>query len=219
VAAVAVAVIALAPVAWYLRAITPVTTRPVEVPLWFQSVGRHLTDHQVLLVLPAPSVREAPLTWQAVDRMPYVAALGSGPSDDLSRAGAFTKGEAVLYNASTALYPQAFEPGDTRAVRDALAGWGVTTVVIPDQPGLPIYDQVTSVPFAVALLTAASGRPPVHQESAWVWYGLDRDHASIVPVTTGLTRCTDRASAGSISTEQLASCVLDRGGGGPSPPP
>ncbi len=60
---------------------------------------------------------ESPLTWQAVDRMHYVAATGSGPADDLSRAGRLVRAESVLYNASTALHRQSFVPGDTGAVR------------------------------------------------------------------------------------------------------
>ena len=60
-------------------------------------------------------------------------------------------------------------------VRQALEEWGVTMVVIPDQRDLPGYDQLPSVTFAAALLSASTGQRPLHQADAWVW--TDVDHA------------------------------------------
>lgn len=215
VATLAVASIALVPFGTYLRAIVPVTTRPVLVPRWFQAVAPRLPASAVLLVLPVPSVRQSALTWQASVGMPYAAASGSGPADDLSRAGPFRRAEAVLYNASTAEHPQRIEPGDPRAVRSALDGWGVSTVVIPDQHGLPEYEEVSSVPFAVGLMVAVTGHAPVHQHAAWVWYGVDHDPVPATGATAPLAACTDGAGAGRRSTPDLISCVLQvsRGSG------
>ena len=63
-------------------------------------------------------------------------------------------------------------PGDVAATRRALADWGVTGAVLPDQPGLAAYDRVTSVPYTVAFLTAVTGRAPTRRAGSWVWSGI-----------------------------------------------
>jgi hypothetical protein len=45
-------------------------------------------------------------------------------------------------------------------------------VVLPDQPSLPQYDRVSSVPAAAALITAATGHHPIRQADALVWTGV-----------------------------------------------
>ena len=55
------------------------------------------------------------------------------------------------------------------AVRDALRLWKVTTVVVPDQPGLPAYEQGRSGAYASGFFTAVLGTLPTYVDSAWVW--------------------------------------------------
>jgi hypothetical protein len=66
-------------------------------------------------------------------------------------------------------------------------------VVIPNQAGLPAYDQISSVTLAAGMVTAATGIQPTYQDGAWVW--------TLTP--HGL-----RAPA---SDQRLAQCVPDRG--------
>ena len=82
-------------------------------------------------------------------------------------------------------------------------------VVIPDQPDLPTYDQISSVTSAAALITAATGQPPVHQSDAWVWTGVGHAHALCRSSRPRLTRCTTGvASRGVAAVRQATACVL-----------
>jgi hypothetical protein len=201
VVATMVGAVALVPVATYLARTTPMTVEPVSLPTWFQRMAPHLPPHQTLLVLPAPfTIIESSLTWQAVDGMAFSMAGQSGPGGIVQRAGAAARGQQVLADATVYLDVTKPRPAvtdeDLAAVRRALRIWGVTTVVIPDQPDLPTYDQIQSVPYAAALVSAATGRRPVYQSQAWVWTGLDGDGgqaspsvASSLPTAAGLARC------------------------------
>jgi len=70
--------------------------------------------------------------------------------------------------------PPVVTAGDLAAVRRALQGWRVDTVVLPDQPDLPEYDQVASVPAMATLITSATGIRPTFVADAWVWNGVNR---------------------------------------------
>jgi hypothetical protein len=207
-----VAAVALVPTAAYLSAIVPMTTQPVVLPTWFRTIAPHLDDHQVLLVLPVPYAGiESAMTWQAVDRMRYSMVGGGGPEGVPSRSGIERKGEVIIGNATYSQFftAAAYRPGSIASVRRALGEWGVTMVVIPDQPRLPLYDRVTSAQFAVALMTAATGQRPLHQADAWVWSGVNRDPAPAVPTDPALPRCTSDAHVlRAESIDQVASCVL-----------
>lgn len=175
VAAIVVAAVALVPPAAYLAQTIPITTEPVDLPEWFQVVAPTLKGHQVLLVFPARfGGYDNPMTWQAIDQMSYAMVGEGGPAGILVHTGAELPGATVISRVSKPRSgdSQALESKDIRAVRKALAQWGVTMVVIPDQPDLPIYDRISSVTTAAALVTAATGRQPVHQANAWVWRDL-----------------------------------------------
>ena len=82
-------------------------------------------------------------------------------------------------------------PGKIAAVRSVLHEWGVTMVVIPDQPGLVRLAQLASVPAAAALITAATGHRPVYEEGAWVWAAVNHVSPSIVTTTSKFSECTE----------------------------
>src|ERR1035437_6126674 len=210
VAGLIVAGLAFVPTATYLAASTPITTQPVVLPTWFRTVAPHLDGHQVLLVFPVPyQLIESAMTWQAVDGMRYSMVGGGGPGGVLARAGKERKGQAIIGKASFSFSPQSIAPGDVSAIRQALDGWGVTMVVIPDQSDLPAYDRVTSVPIAVGLITAATGEAPIRQAGAWVWTGVDHAGPSASPTVASLTQCVAGAVAGSVSSiTGEASCAL-----------
>ncbi len=216
-AGVVVAGIALVPTATYLAASTPMTTQPVIVPTWFRTVAPRLGGRQVLLVLPAPfSFIESALTWQAVDRMHFSMVGGGGPGGILARAGAEREGQAVIADTSFSFNPRTISTGDIAAVRRALAGWGVTTAVLPDQPGLPAYERVRSVRASATLLTAAIGERPIHQAGAWVWAGVRHAGPPVLLSAAAYAQCAADVSAGGYdSVEGATACVLAAAPGGP----
>ena len=150
------------------------------------------------------------MTWQAVNGMRYAIVGAGGPSGILQRAGKERRGAAVIASVSAPTGAAGtIEPGDIPAVRQALDEWGVTEVVIPDQPGLPPYDQISSVTFAAALVTAATGRRPIHQEDAWVWSGVASASHWAFPTAARVSLCTNGlALRGVAAVDAVAECVL-----------
>jgi hypothetical protein len=205
-------VVAVVPTAVYLGQTVPVTTQSVDLPEWYQTVAPGLPPHQVLLSFPVPySGIQSAMVWQAVDRMHFALVGGGGPEGIPSRDGIERPGEMLL---GTATYSSFFDPAyypstSLVAIRRALRQWGVTTIVVPDQAHLPIYDQVASVPFVVALMTAVVGRPPVHQADAWVWPDVSRHPWPATWSTRSLSVCAsnpDRVADEPVTT--LIACVL-----------
>jgi hypothetical protein len=176
--AAVVAVAALAQPVAYLSKIVPMTTNPVDLPTWFTTVAPSLHGHQVFLVLPAPFTSyDNSMTWQAVDDMSFTMVGEGGPGGIQVRAGyrntyLQTAGAALADVSSPSEVATPITRNDISAVRQALHYWRVTTVILPDQPSLPQYDRVSSVPAAAALITAATGHHPIHQAGALVWTGV-----------------------------------------------
>jgi hypothetical protein len=210
----AVAGVALAPIAAYLSPTVPMVTRPVRPPTWFTTVAPGLPARSVLLVFPVPyQLIESAMAWQAVTDFPYAMVGGGGPGGVVQRTGAERAGAEAIGRASFSFTGQSLRPGDVAATRHALAAWGVTGVVLPDQPGLPAYDRVTSVPYTVAFVTAVVGRGPVRQAGSWVWKGIDRAPvAGPGPSPASVNACTPPGTGGSIAAvERVAACVLALG--------
>lgn len=211
VAALVVAVIALIQPATYLALTVPMTTRSVDLPEWFKSVAPHLSSRQVLLVFPAPFTSfDNTMTWQAVDGMGYSMVGEGGPGGILIQAGNELPGATVIAQLSNPKFPAGpLTTAQVSEVRRALHQWKVTTIVVPDQPGLPAYDQVKSVTAASALITAATGKLPVHQARAWVWRDLGGPYSSSIPSTPDLARCTQGlATRGTAAVQRATTCVL-----------
>jgi hypothetical protein len=207
-AGLAVAAIAVIPPAVYLAQDIPVKAGPVVLPTWFRTVAPHLVGHQVVLAFPAPlSTLQGAMSWQAVDQMHFSIVGGGGPG--LVRAGPEQAGQSIIGTASFSFLGETFKQGDIQSVRQALHGWGVTTVVIPDEPALPSYDQITSVTYAAALIAAATGQPPLHQANAWVWTGVNRAGAPASLSAASFSACTNEATArGVAAVDRATRCVL-----------
>ena len=205
-----VALVGLVPIAGYLAPSLPMTTQRVELPRWFSEVAPQLPPGQVLLTFPVPlTTLQSGMTWQAVDGMHYAMVGGGGPGALWYRAGTEEKGQAILVAASLGSLPPADStPAAIASVRRALDGWGVTMVVIPDQSGLPQYEQTRSATSSVALITAATGRRPVHQDDAWVWSAVDRAGPSAPLTSTAFQHCIDGPDGGLTPVVDVPSCVL-----------
>lgn len=207
-AAVAVAALALVPIAVALWPNIPMTVRPVRLPRWFaQSAPR--SDN--LVVLPYPAALggiQSSMAWQAVQGMTFSMVGGGGPGITPSWAGPESPGFDVLAQASLPLGPPPLPTAaNLGAIRQAIAGWGVTTIVVPDQPGLPTYDRGRPVPYAVGLFTAALGQSPVLQSSAWVWSGVGGAGSPVPLSPSAFTACTD-GSGTQATGSAVAACVL-----------
>ena len=196
VAGLAVSAVALVPLASYLSPIVPMTTEPVVLPAWFAAVAPRLPPGQVVLAFPVPFTidTDAPLqsamTWQAVDDMHYSMVGAGGPAARVTPPGAARQGQAVVSQLSGSFLMSWITPTEVATLHRALAAWGVTTVVIPDQPRLPRYEQIPLITLASAVLTAAIGSPPVQQASAWVWHEVPRAPAYEPAAADRLVRCT-----------------------------
>jgi hypothetical protein len=210
IAAVIVAAIGIAPPAAYLASTIPITTQTVVLPTWFRDVAPHLNHKQVLLAFPTYfSGYESPSAWQAVDHMSYSMVNIGGPAGFVVRAGKERAGAAVIADTSQTSSLRNLEFDDIAAVRNALNNWGVTVIVIPDQPDLPLYDQTPSVVTAAALMTAATGEEPIHQADAWVWKAVRTAPRPVQATGAQLQGCTaDVASRGVVAVDESTACIL-----------
>lgn len=206
--------VALVPILGATASAMPFATRPVDVPAWFVERAPYLPPGQVLLAYPAPfSGIQSSMAWQAIDRMHFAQAGGGGPQGTAARAGKERPGFAVLASLGFGFTaPPTGTPAELAAVRQALRGWGVTMVVIPDQPGLPAVLRGHDPQYAAGLMTAVLGRKPIFQDGAWVWSAV-RHTRSVLHLPAGtLARCADGAPPAAVSPLAVPRCVLAAGG-------
>jgi hypothetical protein len=206
-----VGLVALIPIQLAVSRVEPMAAVPVAVPDWFTGPGSRLRPDQVVLVYPAPfGGIQVAMTWQAMDRMAFSMTGGGGPQGIPQRAGAERAGFEVLSSATFLLgqYPQASADAAVTAVRKALAGWGTTTIVVPNQSGRPQYDRGYHTAYALGLFTAATGRPPRYVDRAWVWSGVRTPDPQRLMATGAFQACVDRGGAASQRAGLVPPCVM-----------
>jgi hypothetical protein len=182
----------------------------VALPAWFSEVAPHLPPGQVVLTYPAPfALQQSAEGWQAVDSLRFALVGGSGPGSILSRAGKERAGQAVISAASFSLDgpPKATE-ANILAVRQALAGWGVTRLVIPNPASLPPYEQGTNPSSALGLFALALGRNPQYQADAWVWNDVSRLGPPRSISAMAFAGCTTPQLLQGRSHQAVPDCVL-----------
>jgi hypothetical protein len=215
--ALLVAALAVGPVAAYWSQGLPITTRQVALPAWFKDASTQVGTHQVLLILPDAVSQESPMTWQALDDMRYSMVDEGGPGGATTRGGKQRQAENILAIVSSPAYDnvgysakaKVITPEKIARVRKALTAWGITTVVIPDESGLPYYDIVPSDPTAAALITAAVGEQPAYRDGAWVWANVRHSGHAILISTGAFTACIDADPSRSAGVLAVARCVVD----------
>jgi hypothetical protein len=210
--ALGLAAVALVPIAVAYR--LPFTTRPVDVPRWFTTVGTRVATSDVVLTYPfASSGLRAPMTWQAVDALRYsLVGGGSITPNPPARPTPAQRSDALatvdLINLSDGFLPLPDgAPAQSARLRLALHDWGVTTVVIPSERGWPHALQGRSVPVAVAYVTAALGTGPVLRADAWVWDVPARPPSALVVGPAVFDACTTSVVAAR-DPGAAAACVL-----------
>ena len=192
--ALAVAAVAVVPMGTALAGNVPLTAQPVSIPRWFAEVAPHLPPGQVILTFPPAVTGGSAMTWQAVDSLHFAMATGAGPSSIPERAGKERAGLEVI-TAASSLFSKLAPATRTNvdAVRQAVAGWGVTLLVVPDPTAfVPRYDRTSSTAWALGFFTLAIGQKPQFRHDAWVW-------TEARPVATRL----------SISAQAFAGCTTE----------
>jgi hypothetical protein len=208
-AGLALAAVALIQPTRYLAQTIPVTTQRIVLPKWFQAVAPHLADNQHLLVFPAPFDIESAWTWQAVGRMHYTV-IGTGGPWGIGFTGPDSLATAAIAGAnwSNFVLPPV-TPKEIAALRSALVAWRVTTAVVVDQPDLPAYDHSSWVTLTTSLMTAVTGRPPVHQDGAWVWTRVDHASSTPIPTEAEYYSCLKGLPLrGIVAVDEATSCIL-----------
>jgi hypothetical protein len=208
--ALAVAAVAVVPMASALADSVPLTTQTVTLPGWFEAVAPHLGRGQVVLTFPPPPVGGAALGWQAVDSLQFSLATGAGPGSVPERAGKERAGLEVITTAAS-LFSTLAPPtaANVAAVRVALAGWGVDRVVVPEPGGLmPAYDRTASTAWALGFFTVSLGRGPRFRHGAWVWSGVPTAGAPLSITTAAFDSCTRTEHVPGPSLPAVPDCVL-----------
>ena len=208
--ALGVAAVGTVPLGTALAGKVPLTVQPVRLPRWFADAAPRLPPGQVVLTYPAAfSSIQSPMAWQAVDSLSFAMVGGGGPAGILARAGKERAGQEVLSAASYSFSgPPSGTNANVEAVRRALAGWGVTMVVVPDPSGLPRYDRGTSPETALGLLTAAIGRSPEFQDDAWVWSGVRSPAQPLSVAPQAFARCIAGGLAPAGNRQAIPDCII-----------
>ena len=215
VGALAAACLALVPLAVTFAPRLPFTMQPVILPRWYTDVAPTLPPGRVLLSYPPPfSGIQSAMAWQAVNGMHYSQAGGGGPQGVARRAGPARAGFEVLSTLAFGVgsAPPSGTPAQLAAVRQALAAWGVTTVVIATDPAAPLLEQGRDPTYAAAFMTAVLGRPPTVEAGAWVWNHVQLGlHPSLGVSVGALATCVRAAEGPSgrvVAGQKVADCVL-----------
>lgn len=210
VCALVVAVVALVPVVGAEAANVPLTTQGVSVPRWFTDHAVALPPRSVVLTFPPPVTGGSAMTWQAVDGLRFALATGAGPQSIPRRAGRERAGLAVLTGGGSVFWKLA--PPTLRnvsAVRQALAGWGVTDVVVPAPSELvPSAQRAAPTAWALGLFTLAIGRPPSFADGAWVWRGVGTPSSRRTIPTAAFDACTGAERLYRASSLAVPRCVV-----------
>ncbi len=169
-------VVALAALSPYLVSalrVAPYPASRVWIPQWYAERGAHLGPHEVVLGFPFFNTSANLLAVQAIYEMRYSVVGGTTPQWLTVRQGAEAPGYRVLWNAASsaalATLPASASESDQRAVRNALAGWKVTYVVLPFIKG-PNTSVVARDPAHVELYLSSILGPPRRDAGAWVWH-------------------------------------------------
>jgi hypothetical protein len=227
-----VAVVALVEPVVYLARTTPMTIQPIVLPTWFRTVAPRVPGHPAVLALPAPFTstrrsatwtapdggvhpfnigwKQAALTWQALggQRTSIIGSGGLGAG--LHHRAGENQGQNVITEVTFAYTSlPTVTATDMAAVRRSLSEWGVTKVVLPDQPELPAYDQVASVTAMAALIAGATGARPILQADAWVWDNVQREVPATYPSAARYSLCAGTVpDRGVAAVNRAVSCVL-----------
>jgi hypothetical protein len=149
----------------------PLTMHAEATPAWFQTTAKHLPAGTEVLTYPyASSAASEAMYWQAEDDLSFqlVGGRAETPGADgrhSAHVDPLRGTDALLTNDSFGFgIPAAPDRAGIEVVRASLQQWGVDVLVVIRAGRAPA--------FAVAMFTAALGRPPRLQHGSYVWYGV-----------------------------------------------
>ena len=208
---VALATVALWPIASAEASVVPLTMSTVRLPAWF-AAGPPVDSGTALLVFPFPSGVETAMTWQAVSGFRFAQVGGGGPQSQPWRLDSGRAGYVLLQTLTFGFGPSP-SPSlrNLDSVREALADWHVEVVVVPtDLSGSA--DQIgRSQSYATAFLTAALGEEPQLSHRAWVWKNLKALPPPLVVSRATLTYCAITPSIQAGLRLSVPQCVVREG--------
>ncbi|HEY8080793.1 MAG TPA: hypothetical protein VIE15_01805 [Acidimicrobiales bacterium] len=150
----------------------PYSASRVWEPLWYTRNADALSPREVILGFPFFNTSADLLAVQALHSMHYSIVGGTGPEWIDARQGAQEPGYRVIEAiSSTAVRPvlgTQSTPAERVALRDALAGWGVTLIVLPVNRG-PNTSVVARPPAELKAWLSTVLGPPRLADAAWVW--------------------------------------------------
>ena len=166
------AVVALVAVPIWRLYDAPLSVQHVHPPRWFTTAATAVPPGSVVVTYPFPasaSLTSQPMLWQADDGMRFRLAGGyakvPGPSGAVIGTGPPGSAVRTLVDLTLPPGPAGTVPAVSAVglgnVRAALRSWGASYVVVTNRGSLPAD--------AAAVFTAATGRPPVVEDRAWVW--------------------------------------------------
>ncbi len=215
IAAISVAAAALVPIGTAIATNVPLTVESAAIPPWFAEVAPHLSPGQVILPFPPAVAGGAAMTWQAIDSLDFAMPTGGGPESIPARAGPEKAGLDVITESSLVLStPAPATRTNVAAVRAALAGWGVTMVVVPYPTQTdPTYNQGTGAAWALGMFTLAIGRKPQYHDAAWVWSGVRTPSPMLAIPLAEFVRCTNEQKWRTGGPQAVPDCVTNIRGG------
>jgi hypothetical protein len=211
-----VAALGLLPIVVVVLPALPVTVTAVATPRWFLTAGRRVPQGRVVLTVPTPSSDfDAPLAWQAANKMQITLAGAGGPAGQLDRVVTAAAGYRVLDGLSD---PRDATTAPDRsaqlALRGALRRWGVQTVVIPAALGPPGPATGDASGHSVAVVTAALGERPVFRAGAWVWPVVDLRRPPLSVSAEDIDHC-GAVPTRDPASDAVVSCVFGHAGTSP----
>ena len=185
----------------------PFTVQAAHTPEWFRTAAPRLPAGTVVVAypFPGPTTQQA-MGWQAIDAMHFrlVGGYDVVPGRDGRHSAWLTRpvgATLLLDELSEPLLPLPLMSGaNVMEIRGALHRWHAQDIVVTHIGRAPLY--------AAAYLTAVTGRLPVYEHRAWVWYGLG-DHPPTTITPAAFHRCLLAGRAG--DPLAVPRCVIDSG--------
>ena len=205
--AAVIALIGAVPMAQIEARVLPLPTAGIVIPPWFTHTAKRLPPGTVALVAEPGLGTEETLVWQAEADMHFAIVEGAGPESRSNRMPLRERPGYRVLQADLSSLPGklVFSTRDVTAVRRALQGWGVTTIVLP---GVWLHPRPASAEQVLdtAVMTDATGRVPAVSGEVLVWRTI-RSWPRVASTSSQFAQCTT-IGMGTDRLQAEARCLL-----------